>query len=361
MAEFNLTSSVCSDNDFWTENQIISLLLVNGFRTFVSLLSLTANGLLFCSSVNTKAIHTNTRILLCTFAGGSLLLSMGNIINALYSYVAYFSNGVQGWCIDWLACQLGIVSIEMIGATLSYSTPIVIGIERMYATVYHSSYEHTSPKLGIVLSASACSFALIACGINLIPGGQTSDDPTVPYCVAIDPRDGPYRTLVNWGMVGISQLVSLSFSYGALKSARYKLTTFVLNTARLSLSSRLQLKHSVWITKTILPAVSLITCSILLSLICITIEAIFGSFSVQDLNIFIHFTIYCMTALSTFGSAVVCLRRNALLKKAAKRIIGKVFVCCDLENAVDPLTNRSDYINHFELLNNFWMSSVPRK
>ncbi len=348
-------SSFCSSSNVWTSDKLVALLVAGCVKVVVAFFAACSSLLLFtCTLRSKRRFHINVKILLSVYSAGCLLYSTSYFGHALYMTSAYYYKDVRVLCVSWAWCQPYLVG-ELTGGITFLSMPLLMTIERLMACRNHVTYEHRSYKLSLCMCALTLLAAFSAYAVNQFPKMGTA----AQFCTSVDIHDSILQHVLSFGSIASSQFIAVGLCIYAMRSSKALLNEFGINQARLTLSSRLQLKQSVWMTRTILPAV----CITAIGLSVTTIVQLFDIYLISDFLsedwrvILIHLFSVPNIILSVLLATAACIYRNIELRKEARKIIHCCFCACGKkiqpEVQVDPV--RNDQRNHFLLLNNFWI------
>ncbi len=349
-------SSFCSSsNIIWTSEKLAALLVAGGVKGVLAFSAACSSLLLFiCTFRSKRRFHINVKILLSVYSVGCLIDSTSHCGHALYMASGYFCGDVRVLCISWARCQI-FLAPEIFGGVTFIVMPLVMSIERVISCRNHATYEHRTCKLSICMCALTLLVVCLSYSTNQLPKMSNH----AQFCTSTDAHDNIVQQAFTLSSVACSQIVALGLCIYALRSSKALLKEFGINRARLTLSSRLQLKQSVWMTRTILPAVSITAICLSVTMIAQLFDTIFISkfLSIAWRVILYHLISVSCVMLSILLATTACIYRNTELKKEAKKIIYRCFCICGkkIEPEINSDPERNDHRNHFVLLNNFWI------
>ena len=260
----NFSFNSCGSSTFIFSNPRLVLFLGSLIlKLLIGTVACGAHLLLFISAKRATALHVNVRILLCILAASAFVESFEKIENSLYGLFGYMIAGEKGWCIHWLLCHVAMLGLTTFAGTIMITVPLFIGIERTIATKQHRTYENCGKILGVTFGAISffIGFLVVLVGV---PGAlQSSRSVYMEFCVwkifvTGHNEDKFLSNLMTFVVIGLSQLFYVALLWRVHGIAIRFLKDFGANRVQLSLSSRLQLRHSVYITRTLMPALACI-------------------------------------------------------------------------------------------------------
>ncbi len=182
------------------------------------------------------------------------------------------------------------------------------------------------------------------------------------FCTAVGAHDSILQQVWTFSSIACSQIIALVLNIYPLRSSKALLEEFGINQARLTLSSRLQLKQSIWMTRKNMPALSITAIFVLITTIALLFDTVFirNFLSIEWRVIMCHMICVSYVMQSMLLATNGCIYRNTELKREAKKIAYRCFCFVFFGKKVQPEiqtdTERNDQRNHFMLLNNFWIS-----
>ncbi len=242
----------------FTNSQNLAFHISQGLKLFFLTFAIPFNVLLCLVIGKTRNLHSNAKILLVSFALVCLCRTMYQLSLTVYNLQQFCIQGPSGWSMSLSFCAL-ISMPNTMGIIGFLILPAGIALERVYATKTHTTYDGKSPFFAFfVLLVTGLIVVIhhIPMTAALLKENNPFANQTIPYCDVMELLVLRYSLFaIIWIILGglILVLGVIFMVIWTYMRAKLLLQSFGINQERLSLVSRLQLRHSVYITRMLIP------------------------------------------------------------------------------------------------------------